>query len=86
MSKRFHGEATPFLRRNAPNEGKPDSLPFSDTLGNVEFEAGEMAEWLKAHAWKACLPQGNQGSNPCLSAILESMTYGNGSLVVNTKA
>ena len=28
-----------------------------------------MAEWLKAHAWKACLPQGNQGSNPCLSAI-----------------
>jgi hypothetical protein len=30
---------------------------------------GEMAEWLKAHAWKACIPQGIQGSNPCLSAI-----------------
>ena len=30
---------------------------------------GEMAEWLKAHAWKACLPQGNVGSNPTLSAI-----------------
>ena len=29
-----------------------------------------MAEWLKAHAWKACIPQGIQGSNPCLSAIL----------------
>ena len=29
---------------------------------------GEMAEWLKAHAWKACVPQGTQGSNPCLSA------------------
>jgi hypothetical protein len=29
---------------------------------------GEMAEWLKAHAWKACIPQGIQGSNPCLSA------------------
>ena len=28
-----------------------------------------MAEWLKAHAWKACLPQGNVGSNPTLSAI-----------------
>src|ERR1700689_4114305 len=27
-----------------------------------------MAEWLKAHAWKACIPQGIQGSNPCLSA------------------
>ncbi len=30
--------------------------------------SGEMAEWLKAHAWKACIPQGIQGSNPCLSA------------------
>ena len=28
-----------------------------------------MAEWLKAHAWKACLLQGNVGSNPTLSAI-----------------
>jgi hypothetical protein len=27
-----------------------------------------MAEWLKAHAWKACIPKGIQGSNPCLSA------------------
>jgi hypothetical protein len=32
------------------------------------FTSGEMAEWLKAHAWKACLPQGNVGSNPTLSA------------------
>jgi hypothetical protein len=30
---------------------------------------GEMAEWLKAHAWKACLRQKrNVGSNPTLSA------------------
>ena len=28
-----------------------------------------MAEWLKAHAWKACIPQGIQSSNLCLSAI-----------------
>src|ERR1700683_935373 len=27
-----------------------------------------MAEWLKAHAWKACIPQGIPGSNPLLSA------------------
>jgi Tfp pilus assembly protein PilF len=27
-----------------------------------------VAEWSIAHAWKACLPQGNQGSNPCPSA------------------
>ena len=39
--------------------------PGSGTLSLV----GEMAEWLKAHAWKACIPQGIQGSNPCLSAI-----------------
>ncbi len=34
------------------------------------YYCGEMAEWLKAHAWKACIPQGIQGSNPCLSAII----------------
>ena len=28
-----------------------------------------MAEWLKAHAWKACSPKGVRGSNPRLSAI-----------------
>ncbi len=33
-----------------------------------------MAEWLKAHAWKACIPQGIQGSNPCLSATLPMKT------------
>ena len=34
----------------------------------LRLRCGEMAEWLKAHAWKACIPQGIQGSNPCLSA------------------
>jgi hypothetical protein len=30
---------------------------------------GEVAEWLKAHAWKVCLRQKrNAGSNPALSA------------------
>src|ERR1700730_3582527 len=29
---------------------------------------GWVAEWSNAHAWKACLPKGNQGSNPCPSA------------------
>jgi hypothetical protein len=27
-----------------------------------------VAEWLKAHAWKACLWKRNVGSNPILSA------------------
>ena len=30
-----------------------------------------MLEWLKRHAWKACIPQkGISGSNPDLSAII----------------
>ena len=42
---------------------------------------GEMAEWLKAHAWKACVPQGTVGSNPTLSAIaIESITYSTGTI------
>ena len=35
--------------------------------GRLEFR-GEMAEWLKAHAWKACVGQPTVGSNPTLSA------------------
>ena len=27
-----------------------------------------MAEWPKAHAWKVCIPQRIEGSNPSLSA------------------
>ena len=31
---------------------------------------GEMLEWLKRHAWKACKPlKGFAGSNPALSAL-----------------
>src|ERR1700677_5170899 len=39
--------------------------------GALPFPQGEMAEWLKAHAWKACVPQGTVGSNPTLSASYE---------------
>jgi putative endonuclease len=28
-----------------------------------------VSEWPIEHAWKACLPQGNEGSNPSLSAL-----------------
>ena len=30
---------------------------------------GEVAEWLKAHAWKVCIRQRIEGSNPSLSAM-----------------
>ena len=32
---------------------------------------GEVAEWSKAHAWKVCIRQRIEGSNPSLSAIPE---------------
>ena len=36
---------------------------------NAENMQGEMLEWLKRHAWKACIRQKRiRGSNPCLSA------------------
>ena len=36
---------------------------------NAENSEGEMLEWLKRHAWKACIPlKGIRGSNPRLSA------------------
>ncbi len=40
------------------------------TLNSYNWRAsfGGMAEWLKAHAWKACLPNGNEGSNPSPSS------------------
>ena len=40
-----------------------------------------MAEWLKAHAWKACIRQRIEGSNPFLSArvypTIKSMCFNN---------
>ena len=32
------------------------------------FRRGEVSEWLKEHAWKACVRQRTAGSNPVLSA------------------
>ena len=33
---------------------------------------GEVAEWSKAHAWKVCIRQRIEGSNPSLSAIFRT--------------
>ena len=37
----------------------------------VEFapQNGQVSEWPKEHAWKVCIPQGIEGSNPSLTAI-----------------
>ena len=40
----------------------------------LKTEAGKMLEWLKRHAWKACIPpKGIRGSNPRLSAKTEGL-------------
>ena len=46
---------------------KNDLLPDKRDLNLVSI--GEVAEWPKAHAWKACVAQVTEGSNPSLSAI-----------------
>ena len=33
-------------------------------------KSGEMSEWLKEHAWKVCIRERIEGSNPSLSTIL----------------
>ena len=48
---------------------------------------GEVAEWLNAHAWKACLRQRNGGSNPPLSAkIIKAVHFCRAFFVNETKA
>ncbi len=43
-------------------------------IKNLYFSAlmfGEVLEWLKRHAWKACVRQKRtEGSNPSLSALI----------------
>ncbi len=44
--------------------------PFGILLRRIRLSVnGRVAEWSIAHAWKACLPKGNVGSNPPPSAI-----------------
>jgi hypothetical protein len=36
---------------------------------------GWVTEWSIVHAWKACVPQGTEGSNPSPSAIKSRNTF-----------
>ena len=36
---------------------------------------GEVSEWPKEHAWKVCIPQGIEVSNPSLSAIIQKALF-----------
>ncbi len=60
----------------------PPSPPYykkiyrlSGSSDRQNFEQGEVAERLKAHAWKACLGKPNVGSNPTLSAIFTTIVW-----------
>ena len=70
MSKRFRGNELTVPKEAGPIRTKSARALLLWYTWHWKVPAGEMAEWLKAHAWKACLPQGNVGSNPTLSAIV----------------
>ena len=38
-------------------------------------KSGELSEWLKEHAWKVCIRQRIEGSNPSLSAIFKPRLF-----------
>ena len=45
-------------------------LPLLVLIRCMGRQVGEMAEWSKAHAWKVCIRQRIEGSNPSLSATI----------------
>ena len=54
------------------------AVSFCNQVGFSIFAdvIGELAEWLKALAWKACIPQkGIKGSNPLLSARYRGILF-----------
>jgi hypothetical protein len=58
-SKRFHARiSAAYGRRKAPRWcalARGDRVPGYVKFRKSDHTQGEMAEWLKAHAWKACL-------------------------------
>jgi hypothetical protein len=45
-----------------------------EDLASAVNNSGEVSEWLKEHAWKACVSvPGTEGSNPSLSANLQEL-------------
>ena len=53
-----------------PNNEHAQVRPVGfSVMKQVNFsESGEVSEWLKEHAWKVCIRQRIEGSNPSLSA------------------
>ena len=49
--------------------GKTSRRAECSSARNVTISFGEVSEWSKEHAWKVCMSQGIEGSNPSLTAI-----------------
>ena len=62
--------ATDFLLSDRKIIFTEEIFDFARNFLHLQSQSqGEMLEWLKRHAWKACIPQkGISGSNPDLSA------------------
>lgn len=65
--------------QDAPNKahaaGAASSECYTLKRSNKSTFYREVAEWLKAHAWKVCIPKGIEGSNPFLSAIHKATSF-----------
>ena len=53
-----------------PHVGSNPTLSATHPPCAQPINNGEMTEWLKVHAWKACVRQRTEGSNPSLSAMM----------------
>ena len=65
---RRHGPAAISPRASVEILFRPSQITRHGVHDEATQFSGEMAERLKAHAWKACVPKGTVGSNPTLSA------------------
>ncbi len=50
---------------------KPIFPKLAPVPAALEQQYGEVSEWLKEHAWKVCIRQRIEGSNPSLTAIFK---------------
>ncbi len=70
MPERLNGLVSKTSAGFALAGGSNPSLSATPTSPSQTSSSGEVSEWLKEHAWKACVSvPGTEGSNPSLSAI-----------------
>ncbi len=77
MCERFAAAKKPLTPAGLSPKLRP--VPAHATVQNITWRLntlndsrkfGEVSEWLKEHAWKVCIRQRIEGSNPSLTAKL----------------